>query len=153
MKRFWAMLFLLAAFCLRAPYASAEARILRYGGSAADALTEIAVGAGGQRMPVVSLPDGTLALLPGFPPGVESIDDDPCLVLLDPNGSETAVPAPEAAREAVFYVNPDGGKYYHTLSECPSVNRAYWPLTPMTPQEIWKAGRYSPCPVCEAWTL
>lgn len=101
---------------------------------------------------LAALPDGTLAVLCADP-YASAHSDAPRLVLLDPGGSETAVPAPEAAREAAFYVNPDGGRYYHTASDCPAVDKAYTPLTPMTPQAIREAGRYGPCSVCGAWAL
>ena len=67
-----------------------------------------------------------------------------CLILL-------ALPC--LAEEAVYYVNPDGGRYFHADRQCPSMSEAYWPnLLSLTAQEMTQApyADLAPCPVCGA---
>lgn len=30
------------------------------------------------------------------------------------------------ADEGIYYVNPDGGRYYHAISQCPAIDSKYW---------------------------
>ena len=56
----------------------------------------------------------------------------------------------ETASEDVFYYNPMGGKYYHAVPTCPSVQPKYWPLTPVS-RDLLETGAYQKlvkCPRC-----
>lgn len=57
---------------------------------------------------------------------------------LDPNITPTPTVAPRTtvtpkpADETTLYYNPNGGKLYHAVPDCPSVNKKFLPLTPFT---------------------
>ena len=55
----------------------------------------------------------------------------------------------QALGETVYYVNPNGGRYYHLDPNCPSVNPRYLPLpASMTEEELKQNNQYLPCSVC-----
>ncbi len=58
----------------------------------------------------------------------------------------TAVPGPST----VLYYNPDGGKYYHAVDNCPSVGAQYLPLTALNYTDLnsTKFKSLLPCPKC-----
>lgn len=106
-------------------------------------------------LPIATLPDGTLALL-------QQTDEvlltrDTRLILLPADGEETAVEAPETAAsgratsEARYYINPNGGKRYHTVRECSAIDEKYWPdLREVTAQWLEEAAMYERCEYCGA---
>lgn len=56
-----------------------------------------------------------------------------------------------AAEDTVYYVNPDGGQFYHSEKQCPSISEAYWPrMATVTPDDLIGApySELSPCPFC-----
>ena len=55
----------------------------------------------------------------------------------------------QALGETVYYVNPNGGRYYHLDPNCPSVNPRYLPLpASMTEEELKQNNQYLPCSNC-----
>ena len=53
--------------------------------------------------------------------------------------------------EIVYYVNPNGGIYYHLDQNCPTIHRRYLPLkVSMTKEELEQPENsfYQPCSVC-----
>lgn len=54
------------------------------------------------------------------------------------------------AEEIIYYVNPNGGQFYHVQSQCPSMSESYWDhLLSMTLDDLSQSS-YSPCPFCAA---
>ena len=58
---------------------------------------------------------------------------------------------PALAEETVYYVNPDGGQFYHEAPQCPSMSSKYWDtLVTLTAAELAQApyADLSACPHC-----
>jgi len=57
-----------------------------------------------------------------------------------------------AEDETVYWINPDGGRYYHLDQNCPSIHPRYLPLSVyLTKEELAEqpyGNLYSPCNVC-----
>lgn len=49
--------------------------------------------------------------------------------------------------EIRYYVNPNGGRYFHIDEACDMVNEKYLPMKVMTSQELERYP-YTPCPLC-----
>ena len=67
-----------------------------------------------------------------------------------PETTETPV-TPEASEPPEFvYYNPNGGRYYHAVDDCPSVSPQYQPLAPIPFAQISdpEYARLVPCPRC-----
>ena len=64
----------------------------------------------------------------------------------------TILPLSVYAEEGlVYWVNPNGGRYYHLDQNCPSVNPRYLPLpVSMTKEELEQPENsfYLPCNIC-----
>ena len=62
-------------------------------------------------------------------------------------------PVPEAQETPEFvYYNPNGGRYYHAVDDCPSVSPWYLPMTAISFDDINDAeyARLYRCPFCNA---
>ncbi len=57
-----------------------------------------------------------------------------------------------AEGETVYWINPDGGRYYHTDQNCPTIHPRYLPLSVyLTKEEVTDqpyGNLYAPCSVC-----
>lgn len=64
-----------------------------------------------------------------------------------PSAQPTSTPAPKTK----LYYNEDGGKYYHSVSDCDAVNKKYIPLTSFYYKDLNtdKFKGLNPCPDCD----
>lgn len=64
----------------------------------------------------------------------------------------TPTPEPQGMDATLLYYNSDGGKYYHSKSNCSAVSEQYWPLTAFYygDLETQRFANLMCCPVCDA---
>lgn len=75
----------------------------------------------------------------------------PAQVHVNTTIAPTATPAPNGSGITVYY-NPDRGKYYHAIPNCPDVNEKFWPLTGFS-YDLLNSQQYKSlmrCPTCGA---
>lgn len=58
------------------------------------------------------------------------------------------MPVLGAAEETVYYVNPNGGQFYHSQAQCPSMNESYWSQLLTMTQDRLSQTSYTACPFC-----
>ena len=50
-----------------------------------------------------------------------------------------------------YFINPNGGGFYHTLAQCASIDEKYWPgMREVTAQWLEEAAMYERCEYCGA---
>ena len=56
--------------------------------------------------------------------------------------------------QAAYFINPDGGKRYHALAQCGSIDEKYWPnMQEVAAQWLEETALYEPCAYCGAPAL
>jgi hypothetical protein len=78
--------------------------------------------------------------------------NDASVVQNDPTPQPTATPKPTPNKKTKLYWNKNGGKYYHSDPNCPSVEKKYLPLASFTYGNISKSpySKLLPCGKCDA---
>ena len=97
------------------------------------------------------LPDGSVVV--AYTDFDRDSAGDVCVIAVPAEGADAVANESESAAPAreTYFINPNGGRRYHTLAQCASIDEKYWPgMREVTAQWLEQAAMYERCEYCGA---